>query len=688
MSNKKNHDKFTMPQTGFYLVIMLFFVAIIGYYNWLFALPCLAILGALSYYNLRNKKIRLDEVTKYIEDLSLNLDDATKGTMRYFPLPLVVIRLDGSIVWYNQDFKALVNQKKLFDKNISELIESISSKELLENRVKYNFEINDVQIEDKVFDLLGTIVKTDSKGDNKSENKADSKSDSKTDLNDYIIIIYFLEKTQLFDLQEKYNAEQSAVAIIIFDNYDDLMQTLEDSAKPQLLASVEGTISNWLVPYGGVLRKYERDKYMFIFESFQMDYLLEKKFDVLDMVKDLTTGSDIPATLSIGFGIRNGGVAQNFESARSAIDIALGRGGDQVVLKDGEEFKFFGGKTKEVEKRTKIKSRVVAGVIKDLMKQSDGILIMGHEGSDLDSLGASIGFWRMAKLVEKDAKIVFGDIGQSVKNVVNMFQKRPEYLGMFSTNEQALIEANENTLVIVVDTHRPSITQCPKLLEICNKIVVVDHHRKGTEFIQNATINYQEPYASSACELVAEILQYADEKIKLPKIEAEALYAGIVVDTKNFTIKTGVRTFEVATFLRRSGVDPAAVSQFFQHDIGMYTTLASIVSGAEVTPEGIAMAICPLNTQEAQLVSASAADQLLNLSGITAAFVLSDIDGEINISGRSYGEINVQMILETLGGGGHQTIAGAQIENSSLEEAKLLLKEKIEEYVESISQSV
>ena len=672
MSNKQNHEKFTLPQTGFYLGIMCFFVLIIGFFNWLIAIPCVLILVALFYYNMRNSKLRLNEVTRYIEDLSLNLDNATKGTMRYFPLPLVVIRLDGSIVWYNQDFKALVNQKKLFDKNISELIDSVSSKELLENRVKYNFEINDVQIEEKTFDLLGTIVKTD----------------SKTDLNDYIIIIYFLEKTELVDLQHRYLAEQSAVGIVIFDNYDDLMQTIEDSAKPQLLAAVEGTVSNWLTPHGGVLRKYERDKYLFIFESVEMESLMEKKFDILDQVKDLATGSDIPATLSIGFGIRNGGIAGNFEAARTAIDIALGRGGDQVVLKDEEEFKFFGGKTKEVEKRTKIKSRVVAGVIKDLMRQADGILIMGHEGADLDALGASIGFWRMAQLVEKDARIVFGDVRQTVKTVVGMLQKKPEYSEMFIGNDEAIASANENTLLIVVDTHRPSITQCPKLLDICKKIVVVDHHRKGTEFIQNATINYQEPYASSACELVAEILQYAEEKIKLPKLEAETLYAGIVVDTKNFTVKTGVRTFEVATFLRRNGVDPVTVSQFFQHDIVMYTTLASIVSGAEITEEGIAVAKCPPQTPEAQLVSASAADQLLNLSGITAAFVLSELNGVIHISGRSYGDINVQMILETLGGGGHQTVAGAQLENTNIDDAKNLLSKKIKEYVEFRNQSV
>ena len=672
MSNKQNHDKFTLPQTGFYLAIMLFFVLVICFYNWIIAIPCFVILGVLFYFNLRNNKLRLNEVTRYIEDLSLNIDNATKGTMRYFPLPLVVIRLDGAIVWYNQDFKALVNQKKLFDKNISELIESISSKELLENRVKYNFEINDVAIEGKTFDLLGTIVKTD----------------SKTDLNDYIIIIYFLEKTELVELQARYEAEQSAVGVIIFDNYDDLMQTIEDSAKPQLLAAVEGTISNWLAPYGGVLRKYERDKYLFIFESIEMESLIEKKFDILDFVKDIETSSDIPATLSIGFGIRNGGIAGNFESARSAIDIALGRGGDQVVLKDGDEFKFYGGKTKEVEKRTKIKSRVVAGAIKDLMKQSENILVMGHDGSDLDSLGAAIGFWRMAKIFDREASIVFGDVRQSVKSVVEMYQKNPEYSELFITNEQAVSIAGEKTLLIVVDTHRPSLTQCPKLLEICKKIVVVDHHRKGTEFIQNATINYQEPYASSACELVSEILQYADEKIKLPKLEAESLYAGIVVDTKNFTVKTGVRTFEVATFLRRNGVDPISVSQFFQHDIGMYTTLASIVSGAKITSEGIAVAMCPQNTSEAQLVSASAADQLLNLLGISAAFVVSDINGVIHISGRSLGQINVQMILETLGGGGHQTVAGAQIENSSIDDVRELLLEKIDEYVETLNQGV
>lgn len=472
---------------------------------------------------------------------------------------------------------------------------------------------------------------------------------------------------------------------MVIDNYDDLMQSLEDSKRPQLMAEIEKKITSWMSYTGGVLKKFERDKYLFIFPFKYMKQLEEKRFEVLETVKEINIGNKIPVTLSIGIGINSQSMAEDMQNSYASIDIALGRGGDHVVIKDGDNFRFFGGRNRELEKRTRVKARVIAYALRELIDQAPSVLIMGHENADIDCLGAALGLYRIVKDRDKRVNIVLNHSNDNLDLIINKLAKEPEYNNLFVSRNEALDIITKKTLLIVVDTHRPGFTETPELLRMTDQVVVIDHHRRGADFIQDAVLTYQETYASSTCELVTEILQYIEDKVRLTSIEIEALYAGIVVDTKNFIFKTGVRTFEAASYLRRQGVDTVSVKQLFQNDLKTYITISNIVRDAEVAYDNIAISVCPSNIRNAQLIAAQAADQLLSLSGLVAAFVLSYHDGEVVISGRSLGEINVQMILEKLGGGGHLTVAGAQIENVSIEEARNMLKTAIYEYIDSLN---
>jgi cyclic-di-AMP phosphodiesterase len=389
--------------------------------------------------------------------------------------------------------------------------------------------------------------------------------------------------------------------------------------------------------------------------------------------------------LSLGFGLNGKALLENFHFAGASIDIALGRGGDNVVIRDGENFSFYGGKTRELEKKTKVKARVIAYALRELIDQAPTVMIMGHENADIDCLGAALGLYRIVRNRAKSAHIVLRSSNVTIDKVIGKLQRDPQYDGLFIGRNEALDMISRKTLLIVVDTHRPGFTELPELLKLTDQVVVIDHHRKGADFIQDAVLTYQETYASSTCELVTEILQYVEEKVRLSPIEAEALYAGIVIDTKNFTFKTGVRTFEAASFLRRQGVDTVSVKQLFQNDLQTYINISNVVKDAEIINDNIAISVCPPFVKNAQLIAAQSADQLLTLSGLAAAFVLSAANNEIIISGRSLGDINVQMILEKLGGGGHLTVAGAQLQNISVEDAKEKLKDAIVDYVENLN---
>jgi c-di-AMP phosphodiesterase-like protein len=642
----------------------MFLVVVIAVLNIWIGISGFLLLTFLVLYNFRSSYIRQKEITKYIENLTLNIDSATKDTLLNFPMPLVVVELDGTIIWYNPPFRDIFDGQHLLERTISSFVNDLDPKNFIDGQSNIKKEI---VIDNRYYNVLCNFVKIE----------------KKSEKNNFILMLYLIDNTELKTLQKNYSDEKVAIGLVVIDNYDDLMQSMDDGLRPQMLAEIDKKIIQWMEYTGGIVKKFERDKYIFVFEYKYLKEFEEKKFEILDTVKEISIGNKIPVTLSLGFGINGKNIAENFRFASACIDIALGRGGDHVVIRNGENFSFFGGKTRELEKRTRVKARVIAYALRELIDQSPEVLIMGHENCDIDCLGAALGLCRIVKDRGKEVHIVLNSSNPTIESLLAKLERLPEYAGLLIRQNEALDRINKKTLLIIVDTHRPSFTESPELIKYTNQIVVIDHHRRGADYIQEAVLTYQETYASSTCELVTEILQYVEEKIGLKPIEAEALYAGIVIDTKNFTFKTGVRTFEAASFLRRQGVDTVSVKQLFQNDIETYINISNVVRNADIINDKIAISICPPTVKNAQLIAAQAADQLLSLLGIVAAFVLSSSNGGVSISGRSLGDINVQMIMEKLGGGGHLTVAGAQLEGISPDEAKEKLKEAIIEYIEN-----
>jgi cyclic-di-AMP phosphodiesterase len=644
-----------IPRASFYLWVILVFVIIIAFMNWQIAIPAFIVLLILVYHNIRSNITRQREITKYIENLTFNIDSATKDTLLNFPMPLVVVELDATVVWYNSSFKSLFGGEELLDRKLDSVVQDFHPGEFIEGNESI---CKQVSINGREYNILGSFVKIQARQDSA----------------EYILLLYFIDNTELVNLKKKYDNERVVAGIIIIDNYDDLMQNMDEDKRPQMLAEIGKIVSQWVGFTGGILKKFERDKYLFLFEYRYLNEMQERKFDVLDNIKEIDLGNKIPVTLSMGFGINADTLLEALSYAAAAIDIALGRGGDQAVIKDGERFSFFGGKTRELEKRTRVKARVMAYALRELIDQFSDVIIMGHENADLDSIGSAMGIYRIAKNRGKKAYIALKDSNTTIEPLMERIRKSHQYEGVFVGKNEAIEIISSKSLLVIVDTYRGTFTEFPELLERTENVVVIDHHRKGADFIHDAILTYQETYASSACELVTELLQYVDEKLKLGSIEAEALLAGIVVDTKNFAFKTGVRTFEAASFLRRQGADTISVRQLLQNSLETYLQISNIVENAEIIDESVAISVCPPDIRNAQIISAKAADELLNLSGFSAAFVLSRINNQVYISGRSLGEINVQVILEKLGGGGHMTVAGAQLEETSVEEAKEKLK--------------
>jgi len=429
-----------------------------------------------------------------------------------------------------------------------------------------------------------------------------------------------------------------------------------------------------------MLIKYEKDKYYITFEYRYLEQFIKTKFDILNKIRSINEGNTIPASISVGIGLNGNSLSENDIFAKNAINMALGRGGDQVVIKDDEQFRFYGSSTKEHEKSTRVKARVVSFALSGLINNADNVIVLTHKNADVDGFGAALGIYRICRMHEKDVNICMETYDRTVSNMLSRLENSEEYDGLIITASQAASRITANTLIVVVDTHKVSLLESPVLLKPTKQIVIVDHHRRSADFIEHTALVYHEPYASSACEMVTEILQYTSDKMSLTKLEAEALYSGIVVDTKNFTFKTGVRTFEAASFLRRQGVDTVAVKTIFQQDLQSYVKRSEIIKNSVIIRENIAVSIAPKSDESTHIVAAQAADELLNIKGIIASFVIFMSGEDISISGRSLGGINVQLILEKLGGGGHLTIAGAQLSDTTVEEAKEKLILAIDEY--------
>ena len=670
-SNNRKVFETLVSRTKIYLAIILVLLIVICIENVSMIIPSALVYVLVVGYTYYANKKRKSEISETLQDLTLTVDTAAKTSLINSPFPLIILETDGNVIWRSTKF---TTEFANIDINtyMSDLILDIKD-EIEKNKQKGNKDIiKEMKIGNKVYKIMGRYVNFR----NKSKDKKNKK--------DYMIILYFIDDTENIKLQKEYKNSKSCVGIIMIDNYEETMQRLDAAEKPQIIAEIDKEMYDWANKSNGVLIKSDRDRYVFLFEQRYLEDIKEDKFSILDKIKEIDTKEKVQFTLSIAISNEGSTDKEKYKSARSAMDVVLGRGGDQAVIRENEIYKFFGGRVEEVEKRTKVKARVVAHALENLIKDANKVMVMGHTNPDMDSIGSCLGIYRLAKSLDTNAYIVCSDNAPSLEAFRKSLDKEPEYEDVIINKEVALENIDEDTVLVVVDTHKVNYVDSPELLERAKKIVVVDHHRRSTDFIENATLMFQEVYASSAAELVTELLQYAEAKVDLKTIEAESLYAGIMMDTKNFTFKTGVRTFEAAAYLRRCGVDIIRVKKWFQSDLASFNIIADIVKKAEIVTDGIAVSTYDEVTKDANLICAKAADELLTISDITASFVLGNNGEKICISGRSIGDINVQVILEKLGGGGHITLAGAQVENMTMEEAKQELINRIHEYFSEI----
>jgi Predicted signaling protein consisting of a modified GGDEF domain and a DHH domain len=654
MENKYNYFA---PSNKVYMIIIAFLILILFCYSHLtVGFIALGIYAILMIYNIMNLRVKKNEWRKFIEDFSLNLDTATRNTLINLPFPLIITGVKGNIVWYNQNTSSVLKQEELLGKNISNVIKELDINTVLTQKETV-FEY--VKIKEKYYNIYTRVVDTE-EGKNQNNN---------------IVLIYLYDVTEIRSIIES----KEAAVLIEVDNLDEVIKSVEEGSKPLLIAEIERTINNFAQTYQALIKKYSSNKYVISIQERYLEEEMKKKFEILDNIREITMGNKLSVTLSIGVGVGGATPLENYNYAASAKELALGRGGDQAVIKSGEKLLFFGGNTKEVEKRTRVRARVIAHALKDLISESSNVFIMGHKNADIDCVGSAIGINSMVKLLNKECYIVLDPPISGIKQVLDKFKEDTDYDGVFINSDLCKIKIDENSLLILVDVHNKSYVQNNDIVNVIKKVVIIDHHRKSADFINNTILTYIEPYASSTSELVTEMLQYVVEKPKLKQIEAEALLAGICVDTKKFTYKTGVRTFEAASFLRRLGADTIDVKRLFTDNLDIYIKRADIIRSALVE-KNIAIAVCPPDIKDTVL-AAQAADELLNITGIQASFVFVKIESDVNISGRSLGDINVQVILESLGGGGHMTMAGARLTNASLDEAVNKLKEAISEYL-------
>ena len=666
-SNKKIFDNL-VSRTKIYLVIILILLLGICWQNKILIIPSIILYVLILAYTYFANNKRKSEISETLQDLTLTVDSAAKTSLINSPFPLIIMETDGNVVWKSSKFVsefANIDMNSLINDLMFELKAEIGNKE----QQKDTNILKTVNINKKTYKMMGKFVKSKKYNKNQKE---------------YMAILYFINETEKIKLQKEYNDSKSCVGIIMIDNYEENMQMLESEEKAQYVAEIDKNIYEWTNDTNGVLIKSDRDRYIYIFEQRYLEKIKEDKFSILDKIKEIDPKQKVQFTLSIAISNEGKNDKDKYKSAQTAMDIVLGRGGDQAVIRQNDIYKFFGGRAQEVEKRTKVKARVVAHALENLIKESSKVMIMGHTNPDIDAMGSAIGIYRLAKSLDKNAYIIASN-PPALQNFRESLKEEPEYEDVIITKEVAEENIDEDTLLVVVDTHKVNYVESEEALKKASKIVIIDHHRRSADYIENATLTFQEVYASSAAELVTELLQYAEVNVELKKIEAEALYAGIMMDTKSFTFKTGVRTFEAAAYLRKCGVDIIRVKKWFQSDLESFNKIADIVKKAEIVNDSIAIALCDdTKSKDVSLLCAKAADELLTISDVTASFVLGDTGDKICISGRSIGDINVQVILEKLGGGGHITLAGAQVEGMTMEEAKQELIIRINEYFSEI----
>ena len=602
---------------------------------------------------------------------AVNHAQIQKQLLSDLDVPYALLDEQGRILWVNHAFSDVVRKDKNWKRKLSDLFPELQDKELSPFEEE---RIYDVSYENRYYRLhLKNIYMSD-----------ESEFEEEEGFSVGLIAAYLFDETEKIRFQQEIENQKLVAGLIYLDNYEEALESIEDVRRSLLIALIDRKINKYVNSMGGIVKKIEKDKYFIVIKNQYMDNLKAARFSLLEDVKTVNIGNDMAVTLSIGLGMGGGSYIQNYEYARTAIDMALGRGGDQAVLKDGETITYYGGKSQSQEKNTRVKARVKAHALRELIETREQVFIMGHKIGDVDSLGAGIGIYRACSELSKKAHIVLDDVTSSVRPIQERFLNNPDYAeDMFIRGEKAIEMADANSLLVVVDVNRPSFTECSRLLDMIPTVVVLDHHRQTRECITNAVLSYVEPYASSACEMVAEVLQYIGDNVKIRQAEADAMYAGIVIDTNNFMNKTGVRTFEAAAFLRRNGADVTRVRKMFRDSMPDYKAKAETIHRAEVFEDAFAIAVCPgENIESPTIIGAQAANELLDIVGIKASIVLTEFQGKIYISARSIDEVNVQLIMEKLGGGGHMSVAGAQLTDCTMEEAVQKVKETIKKMLD------
>lgn len=663
MNNKKLSRLLEPNLQLYFLCLVLFSLAAVT------ASPLLAVLEggltlALYVYSRQAGKKRRQGILQYIDSVTGSVDTASKSTLINSPLPIMVFRPDtGEVIWSNEDFLQLAGVREhLFEMKVEDAVPDFPVQWLLEGKQECP---ERVLMNSRRFRVYGSLVRA--KGRNGEQN--------------LVATTYWVDTTEGDELKETYTATRPVLALLMVDNYEDLMKACADTQRSAVLAQIDEKLNNWAAAGDGLLLKTERDRYLFVFEEQHYEHFAEERFSVLDAIRDIKVGEGSHPTLSIGIGKDASGIPELYKNANLSLEMALSRGGDQAVVRNKVDFAFYGGRAKTTEKRTKVKSRVMANALSELLADAEQVYVMGHSFADMDAVGAAVGMCCAARKRGKKAQIVIDLEHNAAQAVLDRLRALPEYEDVFTSPNEAFLKMRPGALLVVVDTNRPDIVESPQLLESCNRVAVIDHHRRAASYIENAAFSFHEPYASSASELVTELLQYLVEPADLMREEAEALLAGIVLDTKHFTLRTGGRTFEAAAFLRRAGADTVDVQRFFQNDLSDMVSRYDIIRRAELYREDIALAVVPQDGVD-RVTAAQAADELLTLKGVKASFVLYRNGEDVLMSARSLGEINVQVILEALGGGGNSSTAGGRVANGDLLTVREQLTEAIDAYFE------
>lgn len=660
----KNLSRLLEPGTRLYFFFLVLF-AVIGFaFNTTLALAEIVIVALVLVYSVIVNRRRRQEFQAYIESVTANVETVKSDTLVNFPLPMVAFKLENTaVIWGNNFFSDIFAKKGFhFDTRLSDLVPGFKSKWLTEGKFQ-SPEL--MEVNGRRFRIYGNIVRGESETSR-----------------DFMGISYWLDVTEYEQIKDEYENARPVVAIVLFDNLDEISKNQPERVKTRLQSAISEKVENWGSDIGGIVCHYDKERYLLIFEQRHYRKLVEEKFSLMDSVHEIVNPSGIHASVSIGVGREGTSFEENYNFAVLSTEMALSRGGDQTVIKSRFNFEFFGGRGTEIETRTKVKSRVIASALAELMKASGQILIMGHKFGDMDSVGAAAGLCCIARKLGARAYIVIDEKASAAGNLLEKLRAAPEYRDAIVSPQEAIMKADRNTLLIIVDTNRPEQVEDQSLLLACNRVAVIDHHRRAASYIQNAALTFLEPYASSVCELTCELLQELVEQADILKVEADALLSGIVMDTKNFTIRTGERSFDAAAFLNRAGADTITVKKILQNDMDDTVERYKILQQVRRYRDNIAIAV--IEEPQDRIVAAQAADEMLNITGIQASIVIYPTEsGGTIISARSIGEVNVQLLLETLGGGGNKSSAGVQLEDVGLHDAVNRLFAAIDKYFEN-----